>query len=173
MDLKLLFADKALKPKEKIETLCGKLIAGEITFSGVIEFAREAKDPVKASCIESFEFVSKEQPEKCSIEAIEFAVKNLGAKAPRIKWESAKVIGNLAAKYPDIAINALPALIANSDFDGTVVRWAAAYAIGEIIKLQLPINASLLPQVNSIIEREEKDSIKKIYKQALKKIGAK
>jgi hypothetical protein len=50
------------------------------------------------------------------------------------------------------------------------VRWAAAFALGEIIKLKLPINQDLVPTIENIIEREEKNSIKKIYQAALKKI---
>jgi hypothetical protein len=49
------------------------------------------------------------------------------------------------------------------------VRWSAALALGEIIKMKTAINQELIPAIESICEQEEKNSIKKIYIAALKK----
>jgi hypothetical protein len=50
-----------------------------------------------------------------------------------------------------------------------VVRWSAAMALGEIIKFKTTVNKNLIPAVDGILKREEKNSIKKIYLAALKK----
>jgi hypothetical protein len=50
------------------------------------------------------------------------------------------------------------------------VRWAAAFALGEIVKLITKQQADLMELIHGICEREEKNSIRKIYEKALKKI---
>ena len=86
-----------------------------------------------------------------------------------IKWESAKVVGNVAHHYPEKLDEAIGNLLVNSEHAGTVVRWSAAYALSQIIKIKTSRNKELIPTIESICEREEKNSIKKIYLEALKK----
>ena len=57
-----------------------------------------------------------------------------------------------------------------TEHSGTVVRWSAAYALSEILKLKTNANKTLLPTIESIIDKEEKDSIKKIYRKAIKEV---
>ena len=59
-------------------------------------------------------------------------------------------------------------LLENTEHEGTVVRWSCAYALGEILKLKTKNNTELLPAIKAISEREEKNSIKKIYLAAMK-----
>ena len=86
-----------------------------------------------------------------------------------IKWESAKVVGNVSHLYPEKLDEAIGNLLVNSEHAGTVVRWSAAYALSQIIKIKTSRNKELIPTIESICEREEKNSIKKIYLEALKK----
>lgn len=172
MDIKLLFADKNLKPKQKVAFLSDWILQHPNELNDVIGFAKASKDSVKASCIEALEFATKNSPGIITKHAFEYVILSTQEKAPRIKWESAKVIANTAFLFPknlDVAINNL---LRNTSDKGTVVRWSAATAIAEIIKLNLPINNSLLPAIKNIINQEEKNSIKKIYIAALKKIKA-
>jgi HEAT repeat protein len=94
----------------------------------------------------------------------------LTEKAPRVKWESAKVIGNIAHLYPDKLDDAIKNLLTNTEYDGTVVRWSAAFALGQIIKLKTKRNKILIPAIEAICKREEQNSIGKIYLDALKKV---
>ncbi|GDX53125.1 hypothetical protein LBMAG27_21720 [Bacteroidota bacterium] len=98
-----------------------------------------------------------------------FVSKALAEKAPRIKWESAKVIGNIAHQFPAKLEGAIKNLLVNTEHEGTVVRWSAAFGLGEILKLKTRYNKNLLPAIDSIIQREEKNSIRKIYLEAIKK----
>jgi hypothetical protein len=95
----------------------------------------------------------------------------LTAKAPRIKWESAKVIGNTANLFITKLDTPIKNLLVNTEHEGTVVRWSAAFALGEILKLKTKHNKQLLPAIEAICKREEKNSIKKIYLDAMKKIA--
>jgi hypothetical protein len=106
------------------------------------------------------------------LSCLNFVTETLSHEAPRVKWESAKVIGNIAHLYPARLDNAINNLLKNSEYPGTVVRWSAAFALGEIIKLKTKRNKDLIPAIEAIINREEDKAIKKIYQAALKKANA-
>ena len=171
MILKELLADKSLKPKEKTERINRMLLNKEIKTVALIDFAIQAKDPDKATCIEALELASRAEASIVDLKCFGFIVNCLTEKAPRIKWEAAKVTGNTVYLFPDKLDNAISNLLTNSEHTGTVVRWAAAFALGEIVKLDTKHNKDLIPAIEAIIKREEKNSIKKIYLAALKKTG--
>jgi HEAT repeat protein len=170
MQIPQLLNDKSLKPKAKTETLSRWLLDGHISVAAIVEYAKDAKDPAKATCIEAIEFATGRNPEIADEKVLDFVTGCLTAKAPRIKWESAKVVGNIAHIFPGKLQAAIGNLLANTVHEGTVVRWAAAFALGEIIKLNTIANEELIPAINSIIEAEEKESIKKSYRVALRKL---
>ncbi len=169
MNLAELLSDKSKKPKEKTEILSRWILEKNVTIQQLIEFAGKSKDPVKATCIESLEFASQTAPALVDEKAFQFVVASLAAKAPRIKWESAKVIGNTVHLYSTKLEGAIKGLLNNTEHEGTVVRWSAAFALGQILKLKTKYNNDLLPAIEAICEREEKNSIKKIYLEAIKK----
>lgn len=173
MKIEELLNDKTLKPKVKTETLSQMLLDKTLSTDDLIAFARGAKDSPKASCIEALEFATKQNPAIASEACLHFVSETLTEKAPRVKWESAKVIGNIAYLFPEKLGPSIGHLLTNSEHSGTVVRWAAAYALGEIIKLNTVLNKELLPAADAIIKREDRDSIKKIYQKALKTLAAK
>lgn len=171
MDIPALLNDKTIKPKEKTETLSNWLLEGKLTSDQLTSFAESAKDPAKATCIEALEFATRQQPTLCNAKTFQFVTQTLTAKAPRVKWESAKVIANTAHLFTGKLNEAIKNLLDNSEHEGTVVRWSAAFAIGEIVKLRTKHNPDLIPAVESICQREEKNSIKKIYLDSFKKIS--
>ena len=170
MNIGDLIKDKAIKPKEKTEQISNWLLDGTIDPKELIEFASKGKDPVKATCIEAIEFASKQKPAIADENVFLFVTNALTEKAPRVKWESAKVVGNIAHLFPAKLDTAIANLLVNSEHEGTVVRWSAAYALGEILKLKTNQNKELLPAIEAICEREEKNSIRKIYLTALKEL---
>ncbi len=168
MNIAELLSDKTIKPKEKTELLSNWILEHPKKIQEVIAFASVAKDQSKATCIEALEFATRTNPKIASLAILELATESLSSKSPRVKWESAKVTGNIANQYPKQLDEAIKGLLINSEFDGTVVRWSSAFALGEIIKLKTPRNKILLPAIEAIIKREEKNSIKKIYLAAIK-----
>ena len=171
MTIQEILEDKTTKPKEKTEQLSKCILDGLFSTSAVIKFAIPAKDAMKATCLEAFEYATKINPAVATKELLQFATVNLNAKAPRVKWESAKLIGNIAALFPDHLEEAIIQLIANTASNGTVVRWSAAYALAEIIKTKHQHNAELVDALKNICNIEEKNSVKKIYLAGLKKIN--
>jgi HEAT repeat protein len=172
MNLTTVLSDKSLKGKAQVETITQLILNKKVTTAELIEAAMASKDPGKAACIEALEFATKIDPTFGTEAVLKYVSKTLTEKAPRVKWESAKVIGNIAQLYPTKLDEAVANLLINSEHSGTVVRWSAAFALGEIVKLKTKHNKDLIPAIDAINLREEKNSIKKIYQAALKKVGA-
>jgi hypothetical protein len=75
------------------------------------------------------EFASKTNPGIINDKGFEFAIESLKSDAPRVKWESAKVIANTAHLFPKMLNKAVGNLLINTEHSGTVVRWSAAGAL--------------------------------------------
>lgn len=168
MNIETLIKDKAIKPKEKTETISRWLLEDALSIDELVDYAIKSKDPVKATCIEAIEFATKQHPSIANEKVLVFVTNMLAEKAPRVKWESAKVIGNIAGQFAGQLDTCISGLLSNTEHEGTVVRWSAAYALGEILKLRTKHNAELLPAIEAICAREEKKSICKIYLSAIK-----
>lgn len=170
MDIETVLADK-IRAKAKVEAISQMLLTDKATVADVIKVAKVSKDGEKGTCIEAIQFATKTKPELATLDCLNFVTGTLLDKAPRVKWESAKVIAAIAHLYPNKLDKAIGNLLTNSEFPGTVVRWSAALALGEVVKLKTKLNKDLVPAVEAIMRREEDNAIKKIYLAALKKAG--
>lgn len=170
MKIDELLKDKTKKQKDKIEIISKWILDNSLTIDELIAFAENQKDPAKATCIEAIEYATKQNPNIANETVLIFVTNTLTAKAPRVKWESARVIGNIAHLFPEKLEKPIDNLLANTEHKGTVVRWSTAFALGEILKLKTEINKDLLPAIEAICDKEEKNSIRKIYLDAIKKI---
>lgn len=166
--IEAIFGDKTTKPSEKNEALVKLLLENKISENDLLLFAQNQKEPVKASCMEAFEFATRLNKEFGSMSVFDFAIEGLQAKAPRLKWESAKVIGNLASRKYNQTEKAIIHLLENTEHSGTVVRWSAAFALSEIYKANEKFRPLLKEAFEGILHSEEKNSILKFYKNALK-----
>ncbi|MFZ1516088.1 MAG: HEAT repeat domain-containing protein [Saprospiraceae bacterium] len=170
MSVQEIVNDKTLKQKAKVEQLAKLLTAKKLTVDNLIAFAEKSADTERATCIEALEFATRQKPDIADEKCLKYVSKKLTDEAPRVKWESAKVIGNIAHLYPTKLNTAIVNLLTNSEYSGTVVRWAAAFALGEILKLKTKHNKDLLPAIQAISKREQDNAIKKKYLDALKKV---
>lgn len=169
MNLEDIFADKELKNKKRTETIAVALESKTISVDDLISFSSKAKkDTIKATCMEALEYTTQNHKEIASLDVLNFARKNLYTQSPRLKWESARVIGNIAGEFPNNIDAVIKDLIANVDDDGTVVRWSIAYALSSIYSIPKYATDEFALVLKDILNKEEKDSIKKIYKKALK-----
>lgn len=164
-----LLNDKTKKAKEKVEKISIWLLDGSLPIDELLAVTEKVKDPEKATCIEAIEFATRQNSKIANDNVFAFVTKTLTEKAPRVKWESAKVIGNIAYLFPEKLNKAIDNLLINTEYDGTVVIWAAAFALGEILKLKTIHNQDLLPVIEVICDREKDNAIKKKYLDAIKK----
>lgn len=169
MNLPDLLSNKAIKAKEKVDAIAQLLTSGQLKAIELQKEASKLKAADKANCIEAMEAATKTNPGLMSAAFFDFVIQALEDAEPRVKWEAARVIGNTAAQFPKKVSDALPLLLQQSNHKGTVVRWSAAFALVEILKLKSKLNATLIPEIELAMEKEEKNSIKKIYAAGLKK----
>lgn len=84
-----------------------------------------------------------------------------------------KAIGNLAKKYPDKVVKAIPNLLQNTTenrINTTVMRWCVAYGLTEITKNNAKKRKQLLPIFLGIVNSEKNNGVKNVYAKALKVI---
>jgi len=122
-----------LKPKEKIALLAKEIKKDKKFVDEIVSYFECAPAGDQGHLIESLEYASKDNPELVAPH-LDFAIKHLEDKAPRVKWECARIIANLALKFSDKTEKAIPVLLINTKDKGTVVRWSVAFALGEIAK---------------------------------------
>lgn len=168
--IEALFKDKGLKPKARTEQLSQLLLHKAISVSDLIGYARLAKDSPKATCMEALEFATRQDPELADAAVWLMACASLSSKAPRVKWESAKVIGNIAHRFPQQVDEAIVPLLNNAEHTGTVVRWSAAFALCAILRLKTKRNKELVPAIEAILASETNNAVRKQYQAALKAI---
>lgn len=169
MDLRELFGNKTIPVKEKTAIISQWLLQQPKEINQWLAYTKTAQASGKATCIEALENASRENPGLVSAPCFDFLIQQLATKEPRVKWESARTIGNAAALHKNKLGEAVKHLLDNTTHSGTVVRWSTAFALGEILKVKTKLNTDLIPAIESIILSEEKNSIKKIYQDALKK----
>lgn len=162
-------SNRSLTSKQKVQALADAVIAEAVDINELAQLAAGSNSTGKATCVEALELVTRQQPGSSNSKIFDFATKSLSDDAPRVKWESAKVIGNIAHLFPARLSKAIAALLDNTEHEGTVVRWAAAFALGEILKLNTKHNKELLPAIEAICKTEENNGVRKKYLDAIKK----
>ena len=168
MPLLSILSDNNIKPTQKTKQIVESLLNGQLSINNWLLVVKSAKDSPKATCIEAMEWATREKPEILTREGFDFVVDQLTAKAPRIKWESAKVIANTAQNFVNQLDRAIVNLLNNAEHTGTVVRWSAATALTAIAALKTTHHNDLIPALEALCLKEEKGSIQKIYKKGLK-----
>lgn len=170
MTLEQIFEDKTIKAKAKVATIGEWLMNNELPIEELLVFAEKQKSTQKAICIESIEYATKKTPQLVTEECLNYVTSALKDEEAKVKWESARVIGNIASLFPNRLEKSIPSLLKNATHEGTVVRWASAFALAEILKLKTSVNSKLLPEIEQLCEKEEDNGVKKKYLDALKKV---
>lgn len=157
------------KPKEKVSLLANKVKKDKKLLDEIVGYFEVGSVAEKGNCIEVMEYVSQDNPELI-ISFLDFIIENLDYDAPKVKWETARVIGNLASKYPDKVAKSINKLFLNTKDKGTVVRWSVAFALTEIAKSNPKKQNELVVKFQKLIETEQNNGVKNVYIKALKKI---
>jgi HEAT repeat protein len=171
MDFANCLGDGSLTAKQKTTALSRWLLANTDDADSLVAFAKKATDVDKATCLEAFEYATRTAAEVGSKRVFEFAAASLADYAPRVKWEAAKLVANIAHRHGKHLGKAIPGLLGNAAHEGTVVRWSAARALGEIIKLGTSHNAELIPAADALCSKERDNAIRNHYLKALKKVA--
>lgn len=161
---------KSSKKSKELITFVSKLILEKKPSSKDFSEALNAgNDSERGTIVESLEFATQTKPDIVKLYLPE-VIKSLSDKAPRVKWEAARVIGNIAAKLPEEAAKTVDNLLINTKDKGTVVRWSVAFALGEIAKTNSKLQKNLVNEINNLLKRENNNGVKNVYLKALKVI---
>lgn len=156
-----------LKPKEKVALLAKEVKKDKKFVNKIVEHFESATVGDQGNLIESLEYASKDNPEFI-MPHFDFIICHLEDKAPRVKWECAKIIASLTLKFSDKTEKAIPGLLKNTKDKGTVVRWSVAFALGEIAKNNSSAEKILLPKMKLLAKKEANNGVKNVYLKALK-----
>jgi len=156
-----------IKPKEKVTRLADEIKRDIKFIKEIINYFETAKAGDQGHLIESLEYTSKEYPELI-IPHLEFIIQHLDNDAPRVKWECARIIVNLAPRYCEKLIKSIPNILRNTEDKGTVVRWSSAFALGEIAKYSSKNPKELINKMKHLMENEKNNGVKNVYVKALK-----
>jgi hypothetical protein len=155
-----------VKAKEKVELLASRLKADGKVIGDIVEFSKTAKTADKGNCVEAITSATEVNPQIAE-PVLDDIISLIGDKTPRVKWEASRIIGNVAKAFPEKTAKAVPALLVNSEGEGTVVKWSAAFALSEIAKHNPKTRTKLKPVFEKLAASEE-GGVQKIYLKALK-----
>jgi len=173
MEVKMVTIDEILKsrkkPKEIVTLLAQKLMSDKGLVVNLIRCFENGSVTEKGNCIEAIEYITKEDPEFAK-NYLDFIIDQINDKAPRVKWETARIIGNTAQKFPDKVKEAVPMLLENIKDKSTVVRWSAAFALTEIAKSNPKLQKELTTKFNKIVKNESNNGVRNIYLKYVKDV---
>ncbi len=162
-----------IKPTDKQIRLVEGIISGEIPVEKFMDYFVTARGVDKGACADAMKHISLKSPGLLA-PYIDTLIRYVNYPLPRVRWGVPESIGNLAKDYPELVVNAIPSLLKNTTQDktnGTVVRWCAAYALGEIAKNNPGTRADLVSIINDLIAKEQNNGVKNVYIKALKAIN--
>jgi hypothetical protein len=164
---------RKMKPKERQTRLVNAVISGRIAPKEFIAFFASSSDVDKGACADAMKHISEKKPELLA-PYIGTLIGYITYAAPRVKWGVMEAIGNMADKYPDKTLKAIPYLLENTvetPVNSTVVRWCAAYALSKIIKSKPETGKKMAPVFESLIISENNSGVRNVYIMAMKAIG--
>ena len=171
MTIKQIIDDKSLKRLEKRNALVEGIINGSFDFSAVSAACSLLPEKKISLLLEAIEEVSRSKEVALEEEYLKLSERYILSSDPSCKREASMIVGNLAVAFPEKLDRAITALLQNTDDDGTVIRWASAYALSRIVIIPQYARGPLFGQISHLYEKEKESGVKNQYGTALKKAG--
>lgn len=172
MDAFEILKDKSIKKIEARKQIVDLITGGSFSPDDFFGRADELNEKQIATFLEAVESITGQKDSCLGVEYLKFAERYILSANNSCKREASRVVGNMAALYPDELDGAVEALLKNTSDSGTVVRWGSAYALAEIVVLERYRNSGLVDTVREIYEAEQESGVKNRYAKALKRIKA-
>jgi HEAT repeat protein len=161
------------KPKRKQAALVGAILSNEIALADFFSFFKTGKDSDKGACADALKHISASNPALLA-PYLDVLIEYINHPLPRVKWGVPEAIGNLAKDFPGEVEKAIPGLLKNTTGDeenSTVIRWCAAYSLGEIARYNPAARKKLIPVFEDLINQEQNTGVKNVYIKAMKAIN--
>ena len=169
MNIIELLKDKSFKGTERRKAVMNMIVAGELTVNEVAAISAIVGEKNVATVLEAVEEVSNKR--LCHLESawLQWAEHYISSENNSCSREASRIMGNMAAQYPDLLDDAIERLMQNTSGEGTVIRWAAAYALSRIVVLDRYAKSDLYDRLVAVCDREEENGVKSQYLKVLKK----
>ena len=154
MDIISVMNDKALKGTKKRAAIIELIVSGNLNCEQIEAISTE---------------ISNKGLSQLSSRYLLFAIPYIKSENNNCRREASRIVGNMAAQYPDMIEEAISPLLDNSSNEGIVIRWAAAYALSRIITTDRYAQSELYDKLTDISNKEEDNAIRNQYLKALKK----
>lgn len=169
MTIKQIIDDKTIKRLEKRNALIEGILNGNFDFSAVTAACSLLPEKKISLLLEAIEEVSRSKEFALEEDYLKLSESYILSSDPSCKREASRIVGNLAAAFPENLDHAITALMQNANHDGTVIRWASAYASSRIVIIPQYARGSLFEQISNLCEKEKETGVKNQYSKALKK----
>lgn len=169
MNIIELLKDKSLKGIERRQAVVNMIVAGELSVDYMAAIASTIGEKQVATVLEAIEEVSNKQLRPLEAAWLQWAEQYLSSENNSCRREASRIVGNMAAQYPDLLDYAIEHLMRNTSDEGTVIRWAAAYALSRIVILDRYAKSDLYNRLITVCDREEDNGVKNQYLKAIKK----
>ena len=154
MDIISVMNDKALKGTKKRAAIIELIVSGNLNCEQIEAISTE---------------ISNKGLSQLSSRYLLFAIPYIKSENNNCRREASRIVGNMAAQYPDMIEEVISPLLDNSSNEGTVIRRAAAYALSRIITTDRYAQSELYDKLTDISNKEEDNAIRNQYLKALKK----
>lgn len=161
--------NKSLRRLEKRNSLAEAIINREFNFSIILGACESLPEKNISLLLEAIEEVSRSKEFALEADYLDLAEKYISSSDNSCKREASRIVGNLADKFPTKLDNAITALLQNTENEGTVIRWASAYALSRIVIIPQYAKSPLFEQISDLCEKENDSGVKNQYIKALKK----
>lgn len=161
--------NRELKHIEKRNSIAEAIINREFNFAIILEACESFPEKHISLLLEAIEEVSRSKEFALEADYLDLAEKYILSSDNSCKREASRIVGNLSNKFPTKLDNAITALLQNTKNDGTVVRWASAYALSRIITIPQYAKSPLFEQISDLCAEETESGVKNQYIKALKK----
>jgi hypothetical protein len=161
------------KPKCKQAAFGDAILSFEITLADFFSFFQSGKDSDKGACADALKYISAKNPALLA-PYLDILIEYINHPLPRVKWGVPEAIGNLAKDFPGEVEIAIPNLLKNTTADeknSTVIRWCAAYSLGQIARYNPVAREKLIPIFIDLINQEQNAGVKNVYIKAMKAIN--
>jgi hypothetical protein len=169
MDIISLLNNETMKALEKRQEIVKAIQTQLITIKEIQASKTVLDDKKLALVLEAMEAVSSKTPEIANLDWLKFAQEHITSKSNSIKREASRIVGNIAHLFSNDLETAIQNLLENTKNEGTVIRWASAYALAKIIQIPQHANSGLYDILNGLCEQEQENGVKKQILNGLKK----
>lgn len=122
MTIKQIIDDKSVKRLEKRDVIVEGIINGIFDFSAVSAVCSFLPDKKVSLLLEAIEEVSRSKEFSLEKDYLELSESYILSSDPSCRREASRIVGNLAAAFPENLDHAITALMQNANHDGTVIR---------------------------------------------------